>query len=113
MPFRFSPVAILILGMFPLTGHTEDAPLPLKMDRTFKQHPSAADGAAAFINAQHVEAKKDDQIEANGNVELRQNGQVVSAGHLIYGQVSKDLLAEGEVRVCTTPKPLVELVKVL
>lgn len=99
MPFRFSPVAILILGMFPLTGHTEDAPLPLKMDRTFKRHPSAADGAAAFINAQHVEAKKDDQIEANGNVELRQNGQVVSAGHLIYGQVSKDLLAEGEVRL--------------
>ncbi|OIR10416.1 LPS-assembly protein LptD precursor [mine drainage metagenome] len=98
MPFRFSPVAILILGMFPLTGHTEDAALPLKMDRTFKRHPVAADGAAAFINAQHVEAKKDDQIEASGDVELRQSGQVISAGHLIYGQVSKDVLAEGEVR---------------
>jgi LPS-assembly protein len=99
MPFRFSPVAILILGMFPLLGHTEDAPLALKMDRTFKRHPAASDNAAAFMTAQHVEAKKGEQLEASGDVELRQNGQVVSAGHLLYGQESKDVLAEGAVRL--------------
>ena len=99
MPFRFSPVAILVLGLFPLLGHAEDNALQLKLDRTFKRHPVSADGAAAFINAQHVEAKKDDQIEASGDVELRQSGQVVSAGHMIYGQVSKDVLAEGGVRL--------------
>ncbi|OIR09687.1 LPS-assembly protein LptD precursor [mine drainage metagenome] len=99
MPFRFSPVAILVLGLFPLLGHAEDTALQLKLDRTFKRHPVSTDGAAAFINAQHVESKKDDQIEASGDVELRQSGQVVSAGHMIYGQVTKDVLAEGGVRL--------------
>ena len=99
MPFRFPPVVILLLGMFPLIGHAEDAALPLKLDRTFKRHPAAAEGTAAFINAQHVEAKKGEQLEASGDVELRQNGQVISAGHLLYGQESKDVLAEGSVRL--------------
>ncbi len=100
MRFRFSPVVLLLLGMFPLPGHAENAPLPLKLDRTFKKHPAAAsEDTAAFINAQHVEAKKGEQLEASGDVELRQNGQVISAGHLVYGQESKDVLAEGSVRI--------------
>ncbi len=73
--------------------------MPLKLDRTFKRLPAATEGTAAFINANHVEARKDDQLEAYGNVELRQNGQVVSAEHLRYNQVSKDVLAEGSVRL--------------
>ena len=99
MPFRFSPIAFLLLGLFPPFGHAEDAPLPLKLDRTFRRNPVAAEGAAAFINARHVEAKKDDQLEATGDVELRQNGQVVKADHLLYGQESKDVLAEGAVQL--------------
>jgi LPS-assembly protein len=99
MPLRFSPVVFLLIGLFPLLGHAEDAALPLKMDRTFKRHPAASDGTAAFINAQHVEAQKGEQLEASGDVELRQNGQVISAGHLLYGQESKDVLAEGSVRL--------------
>ena len=99
MRFRFSPVALLLLGMFPLSGHAENAPLPLKLDRTFKRLPAAPEGTAAFINANHVEARKGAQLEAYGNVELRQNGQVVSAEHLLYGQESKDVLAEGAVRL--------------
>ena len=59
----------------------------------------SSEGAAAFINARHVEAKKDDQLEAYGDVELRQSGQVVKAEHLLYGQESKDVLAEGAVRL--------------
>ena len=99
MRFRFSPVVLLLLGMFPLPGHAENAPLPLKLDRTFKKHPAVSEDTAAFINAQHVEAQKGEQLEASGDVELRQNGQVVSAGHLVYGQESKDVLAEGSVRI--------------
>lgn len=98
MPFRFSPVAFLIIGLFPLFGHAEGTALPLKLDRTFKRHPVSSEGTAAFINAQHVEAKKGEQLEASGDVELRQNGQVIQAGHLLYGQESKDVLAEGNVR---------------
>ena len=59
----------------------------------------SSEGAAAFINARHVEAKKDDQLEAYGDVELRQSGQVIKAEHLLYGQESKDVLAEGAVRL--------------
>ena len=99
MPFRFLPVVFLLFGLFPLLGHAEEAALPLKMDRTFKRHPVASDSTAAFINAQHVEAKKGEQLEASGDVELRQNGQVISAEHLLYGQESKDVLAEGAVRL--------------
>ena len=98
MPFRFPLVAFLLIGLFPLLGHADEAALPLKLDLTFKRHPVTSDGAAAFINAQHVEAKKGEQLEASGDVELRQNGQVISAGHLLYGQESKDVLAEGAVR---------------
>jgi LPS-assembly protein len=98
MPFRFPPVALIILGLFPLLGHAAGTGLPLKLDKTFKRHPVSSEGAPAFINAQHVEAKKGEQLEASGDVELRQNGQVVNAGHLIYGQETKDVLAEGAVR---------------
>lgn len=99
MRFRFKPVALLLLGTIPLHGLAEDAALPLKLDRTFKSSPAATEGTAAFISAQHVEARKGDMLEANGNVELRQSGQVISAGHLLYGQESKDVLAEGSVRI--------------
>jgi LPS-assembly protein len=99
MRFRFSPSALILFATFPLLGQAEDAALPLKLDRTFKQTPLSSEGTAAFISAQHVEAKKGDQLEANGNVELRQGGQVISAGHLVYGQVSKDVLAVGDVRI--------------
>ena len=99
MHFRFPPVALFLLGALPVFGHAEDAVLPLKLDRTFKMLPAASEGAAAFINAQHVEAKKGDQLEASGKVELRQDGQVINADHLIYGQESKDVLAEGAVRI--------------
>jgi LPS-assembly protein len=99
MRFRLSPIVLLLLGIFPPLAHAVDAPLPLKLDRTFKKLPAVSEGTAAFINAQHVEARQDDQLEANGDVELRQNGQVISAGHLLYGQASKDVLAEGAVRI--------------
>jgi LPS-assembly protein len=99
MPFRFSPVALLLFGLFPPLSHAEEAALPLKLDRTFRRLPAAPESSAAFINAQHVEAQKDEQLEASGKVELRQNGQVISTEHLLYGQVSKDVLADGAVRI--------------
>lgn len=99
MRFRFNPVVLILLGMFPLLGSAEETTLPLKLDRTFTRPTATSDGTAAFISAQHVESRKDGQLEASGDVELRQGGQVISAGHLVYGQESKDVLAEGAVRL--------------
>ena len=99
MRFSSPLVLLFLLGSLPLHGHAEDAPLPLKLDTNFKKQPVTSNENAAFINAQHVEATKDNQLEASGNVELRQNGQVITADHLLYGQESKAVLAEGGVRI--------------
>ena len=98
MHFRFSSIAFLLLGLFSRFGYADNAALPLKLDRSFKRSPATSESAAAFINARHVEARKDDQLEAYGDVELRQSGRVVKTDHLLYGQESKDVLAEGSVR---------------
>ncbi len=99
MRLRFLAAVLLLPATYPLTGHADNPPLPLKLDRTFKRLPAAPEGTAAFINANHVEAKKDEQLEAFGNVEMRQGGQVIGAEHLLYGQESKDVFAEGSVRL--------------
>jgi len=85
--------------MLPLSGHAEDAALPLKMDRTFKMLPATTEQAVAFISAQRVEAKQGEQLEAEGEVQLRQGGQVISADYLLYGQESKEVLAKGGVNL--------------
>ena len=52
-----------------------------------------------FISAQRMEGKKNGQIEAIGEVELRKRGQAIYADRLLYLQDSKDLSADGAVRV--------------
>lgn len=99
MRFRFSSAALLLFGMFPLLGHTKEAGLSLKMDRSFKMLPAETEGAAAFIDAKKIETRKGEQLEASGDVVLRQSGQVINADHMHYGQESKDVLAEGRVRI--------------
>ncbi len=99
MRFRFTPVVIILSGMLPLLGHAEKTGLPLKLDRTFKMLPATPEGVAAFISARQLETKKGEQLEARGDVELRQSGQVISADRLLYGQQSKDVLAEGGVKL--------------
>ncbi|MFH0934034.1 MAG: LPS-assembly protein LptD [Pseudomonadota bacterium] len=99
MHFRFFPVAFILAATLPLPGHSEEAALPLKLDRSFKKLPSAPEGSAAFITARSVLAKKGKQLEATGDVELRQGGLVIGADYLLYEQESKDVLARGLVRM--------------
>ena len=71
----------------------------LKLDRTFMSLPKSYDETPIFISAQRVEGRKGSQVEAIGEVELRKRGQAVSADHLMYFQGSKDVVADGAVRV--------------
>jgi LPS-assembly protein len=71
----------------------------LKLDRTFMSSPKNYDEIPVFISAQRLEGKKGNQVEAIGGVELRKRGQVISADHLLYFQSSKDVVADGAVRV--------------
>ena len=59
--------------------------------------PATSEGTVAFISARQLETRKGEQLEARGDVQLRQSGQVISADRLLYGQQSKDVLAEGDV----------------
>jgi LPS-assembly protein len=99
MHFRFSLVVFILLEIFPQFGQAEDGGLLLKLDRTFKMLPTNTEKTAAFISAKQIETKNDEQLEARGDVELRQSGQVITADRLRYDQQSKDVLAEGKVMI--------------
>lgn len=73
--------------------------VPLKLDRTFKKTAASSENAPIFISADHLEARKDQELEASGAVELRSGDQAISADHLLFRQESKELSADGSVRV--------------
>lgn len=97
MRFCFSFFVLSLFGVFPLFGHAEEAPPPLRLERKINLSPSAADNTTAFVSAQSVKVQKDKQLEATGAVELRQSDQVIKADHLLYEQESQDIHADGSV----------------
>ena len=99
MRFRLNPAVFFLLCFSAPAVCAEEGALLLKLDRTFMSLPKNHDETPVFISAQRMEGKKGNQVEAIGEVELRKRGQVVSADHLLYFQDSKDVLADGAVRV--------------
>ncbi len=97
---RLSHFALpLILILTPAWAHGEDASIPLKIDRTFNRLPASEEKTTAFFIADQIESKHGEKLVARGNAELRQDGQMVFSDLLTYDEVSKDLLAEGNVRI--------------
>ncbi len=99
MLFRPSFVAFCLVFALSPSGHAEDEVLPLKLDRSFKKLPATDERPVAFISAQRVEARQGGLLEAEGEVELRQDDQVIGADHLRYNQDSKEVQAEGGVTI--------------
>lgn len=97
MPFRLSLLVCSLLCALPHPAAAE--PVPLKLDRTFKQLPPSDEPGVAFISAQRMEARQGDQLEASGAVELRHEGKVVKADHLLYEQEKRDVYADGNVSI--------------
>lgn len=97
MLFRSRLIACSLL--FVLSHPAQAESLPLKLDRTFKRLPPSTGPGVAFISAQRVETRQDERVEASGDVELRQEGRVVNADHLIYEQVEQQVHADGNVRI--------------
>lgn len=97
MPPRSRLFALFLLSALPCLAVAET--LPLKLDRTFKMLPPPSEPGAAFISAQRMETRQGKQIEASGEVELRQVGRVINADHLIYEQAEQKVDAEGHVRI--------------
>jgi LPS-assembly protein len=97
MLFRSPLLALSMMLVLPGLAVAED--LPLKLDRTFKRLPPQPEPGVAFISADRLEARQGDQMEASGKVELRQEGRVVQADHLLYDQERQEVFAEGNVSI--------------
>lgn len=93
-----------------------DVPLRLRPERRFNvlgkkkqapvtvgvELPSALkkdDGAPLFVSADQIEGQADDQVVAEGNVELRKTGSLILADRLTYRMLDDELEAFGSVRV--------------
>ena len=105
MRLRPIPAALFLLCAVasPTRASENDAP-PLRMDRFFRPLPGGPTGqnpaeSPVFISSQHLEGKKDDQVEAAGEVELHRSGQAIYADHMLYFQNTRDISAEGSVRL--------------
>lgn len=95
MRFRFPSVFLLSLGLFSLHSYAAGSLLPASAVPV----ATAAADQATHIDADQLEGKKDEGMEAHGNVELQQGSQKVYAEHLYYEQTSRDVFANGSVRV--------------
>lgn len=97
MLFRLRLIACSLLIV--LSCPADAGTLPLRLDSTFRMLPPSSEPGAAFISAQRIETHEGKQIEASGEVELRQDDRVISADHLIYEQDKQQVDAEGKVRI--------------
>ncbi|MDD3884293.1 MAG: LPS-assembly protein LptD [Gallionella sp.] len=91
-------VLLLLPSVFASIARAEE-PLQLKLDKTFMSLPESAEETPAFVEADQLTGKKENQIEATGNAILRKRGQSIRADRLLYFQDTEDLDAEGSVVV--------------
>jgi len=97
MRFCLKPVAFSLLCTFAPHASAEVEWPALRMDKTFKAMPPPLQETPAFVEADHLTGKKENQIEATGNAVLRKSGQSISADRLLYFQDTQDLDAQGSV----------------
>ncbi|MDD5299380.1 MAG: LPS-assembly protein LptD [Gallionella sp.] len=67
------------------------------MDRTFMAMDPPTQETPSFVEADHLEGKKENQIEATGNAILRKHGQSLRADRLLYFQDTQDVDAQDSV----------------
>jgi LPS-assembly protein len=97
MRFRLKPVAFSLLCAFAHNAGAEVDMLALELDRTFMAKPEPVQETPAFVEADRLVGKKENQIEATGNAILRKRGQSIKADRLLYFQDTQDLDAQGSV----------------
>ncbi|HET7832192.1 MAG TPA: LPS-assembly protein LptD [Gallionella sp.] len=97
MRFRLNPVTFSLLCVFAQNASAE-AGLPAQSaDKTVVAQGEPAQETPATLEADQLEGKKDNQIEATGNVILRRDDQSIRADRLLYFQNTQDLDASGSV----------------
>ncbi|MDP2761478.1 MAG: LPS-assembly protein LptD [Sideroxyarcus sp.] len=95
MRFRLKSIAFIFLCSF---AHHASAEPELPALHTGEALMTVAEAEApAFVEADHLAGKKENQIEATGNAILRKSGQSIRAERLLYSQETQDLDAQGSV----------------
>jgi len=97
MRFPLKPITLSLLCVFANNAGASADLLALRMDKTFMAMAEPIEATPSFVEADNLEGKQEDRIEANGNAILRKRGQSIRADHLLYFQNSEDLDATGSV----------------
>lgn len=99
--FRLRSLICSLLCIF--SGHAiadEPPPPDLKLDTALKPAPPGAkDTTPVFIRALRLQGHQDEEIEAEGEAELRKRGQALFADWMMYFPGSDEVYAEGHVRL--------------
>lgn len=98
MRFRFLPLYFSIAALFSPYVQAEVESPSVKTGSASRPAVSDED-APTVITARSVEAKDGKVLEAVGEAELRKNDELIHADHLLFLQESKELFADGDVRV--------------
>lgn len=99
MRFRLKPIVFSLLCACAHDAVANVDLLALRMDKTFMAAAESGQETPAFVEADRLEGKKDNQIEATGNAVLRKRGQSIRADRLLYFQDTRELDAQGSVVV--------------
>ncbi|MBI5626921.1 MAG: LPS-assembly protein LptD [Nitrosomonadales bacterium] len=97
MRFCLKSLCFFLLCHFAHYSYAGEYVPELRADNIPITTPSADKNEPAIIEADSLTGKKEEQIEAIGNVTIRQGGQSISANHLLYQQDSQELDAQGSV----------------
>ncbi len=91
------PVALALLCTFAHHAGANAELFALHMDKTFSAMAEPVQETPAFMDADRLTGKKENQIEATGNAILRKRGQSIRADRLLYFQDTQELDAQGSV----------------
>lgn len=94
-----SSVLFFAFCALPAVAWGDNEPLLLKLDPTLHALPHNQDQSPAYVTAERLEAKKGNWLEASGGAELRRAGQAFYADHLLFRQDTREVTANGNVRV--------------
>lgn len=93
MRFRHQPVIICLFFTFAYPAGANADLLALQMEPAL----SVANTLPTYVDADSLTGNTRNQIEATGNVKLRNGDQSISADRLTYSQETQDLEAQGSV----------------
>ncbi len=79
--------------------HAEDSALELRQQTSLISSYPEGGQTPVFLDADRMSGHQDVEIEAEGEVELRKQGQVMNADRLIYRQADDEVHAIGNVRI--------------